>query len=236
MSFNKETIEKFKTFEKDLYSINELIEKIGELKAVVVDLRGTKIKQRPIWNLESYVQLAIHRVFDLATESTNAWNNKIPATSFLLTRAVYENTAYMYDLSKKIKMYYDNDDYLEMHNVIVNRLVGSRLGTNFSQIANVLTVIKVVAKDIPEFKEYYDFISDFCHPNYSGMLGIYGNIDKENVRFYVGRDYGYEENVFSHIITGLVTGLEIFSVSTNNIMNNIDDLNDFFYKHQPLSK
>jgi len=133
-------------------------------------------------------------------------------------------------------MYIDSDDYLEMHNVIVNRLVGSRLGTNSIQIANVLTVIRVVAKDIPEFKEYYDFISDFCHPNYSGMLGIYGNIDKVNLRLYAGSKYGYNEVVFSHLVTGLVTGLEIFLISTNNILDNLDELNDFFYKHQSLLK
>jgi len=61
MSFSKKTIEKFKKFEKDLSTINELIKKIGKLKKDIVDTRGTKIKQKPIWNLESYVQLAIHR-------------------------------------------------------------------------------------------------------------------------------------------------------------------------------
>jgi len=236
MSFSKETIERFKKFEKDINSINELIMKIGGLKKDVVDPRAKKIKQRPIWNLESYIQLAIHRVYDLSNETTNAWNNENPVVSFILIRAIYENTAYMYDLSKKIKTYYEQDNYLEIHNVIVNRLVGSRLSSNVKQIVNVLTVINTVAKEIPDFKEFYEFISDFCHPNYSGMKGIYGKIDKKNVRFFVDKHYGYNEQTFSFINTGLVTGLDIFFRSSKNIIDNIDELNDFFYKHQPLAK
>ena len=234
MAFSKSTIKKFKEFEKDIETINKYIIEIRDMRVSTVDPRGEKIKQRPIWNLQSYVQLAIHRVYDLAVESTTAWNNARPVVAFILTRAIYENTAYMYDLAQKLKMYYDQDNYKEIHNVIVNRLVGNRLGTTAREIINVLTAIGTVAKEIPEFKQYYDFISDFSHPNYSGMYGIYSETDKENVRFFVSRKYGYTDQIFSFIITGLATGLGIFINSTNNILNNIDELNDFFYKHQPL--
>jgi hypothetical protein len=235
MSFSKETIEKFKKFEKDIISINDSITKIGELKVQVVDPRADKIKQKPIWNLESYIQLAIHRVYDLAIQSTNAWNNEIPVVAFILTRAIYENTAYMYDLGEKILMYYKNEDYIEMHKVVLNRLVGARLGPNIREIANVITAINTVAKKLPTFKEFYEFISDFCHPNYSGMHGIYGKLDQDNVRFFVGKEYGYTEETFSFIITGLTTGLEIFYTSTKNLIDNMDELNEFYYKHQPLA-
>jgi hypothetical protein len=235
MSFSKETIEKFKKFEKDIITINDYISKIGELKAQVVDPRADKIKQKPIWNLESYIQLAIHRVYDLAIQSTNAWNIKIPVVAFILTRAIYENTAYMYDLSEKILLYYKKDDYIEMHKLVLNRLVGTRLGSNTRQIVNVLTAINSVTKEVPDFKEFYEFISDFCHPNYSGMLGIYGKLDQDNVRFFVGKEHGYTEETFSFIITGLTTGLGIFYNSSKNLVDNIDELNEFYYKHQPLA-
>ncbi len=236
MAFSKTTIEKFKEFEKTIETINNYIIEIRDMRVHIVDPRGEKINQKPIWNLESYVQLAIHRVYDLAVESTSAWNNMKPVVAFILTRAIYENTAYMFDLAKKIKMYYEQDNYLEIHDVIVNRLVGNRLSSTTRKIINVTTAIKNVAKEIPDFEEYYDFISDFSHPNYSGMHGIYGKTDEVNVRFFVNKNYGYTDQIFSFIVTGLATGLGIFINSTNNILNNIDELNDFFYKHQPLTK
>lgn len=235
MSFNKDTIKKFKRYEDDISKINDLITKIRGLKLQVVDPRADKVKQKPIWNLETYVQLSIHRVYDLAVQSTLTWNNGIPVVSFILTRAIYENTAYMYDISKQIQMYYEKDDHIEMHKLILNRLVGARLGPNIRQIKNVLSAINTVAKEIPDFKEFYEFISDFCHPNYSGMHGIYGKLDKENVRFFVGKEYGYTEQAFSFIITGLNTGLEIFYTSAKNLIDNMAELNEFYYKHQPLS-
>lgn len=231
MSFNKATMGKFKDFERDVIMVNDLILKIKGIKVDVVDFHIDKDKQKPIWHLESYIQLAVHRVYDLAVQSTNAWNNEVPIVAFLLTRAIYENTAYMYDLSKKILMYYEADNYTEIHKLILNRLVGNRLNSASPQIVNVLTVNDSVAKEIPDYKEFYDFISDFCHPNYSGMHGIYGKLDKENARLFVDKKYGYTEETFSFIITGLITSLEIFYTSVKNLLNNMDELNNFFCKH-----
>jgi hypothetical protein len=235
MSFNRETVEKFKKYEPDIIEINNSIMKIGELKIEVVDPRGGKIKQKPIWSLENYIQIAIHRVYDLANECTRAWSNEIPVVSFILLRAIYENTAYMYDLSRKILLYYEKNDYREMYKVIVNRLTGSKLGTNVHQITNVLTAIKTVTKEVPDFREFYDFISEFCHPNYCGMQGIYGKLDRENVRLFVDKKYGYNEETFFFILNGLTTSLGIFYISTKNLLNNIDELNEFYYKHQSLA-
>ena len=235
MSFTKNTITSYSKYEKDIIFINENIQKIRDLKKTVVDPRAVQIKQKPIWNLESYTQLAIHRVFDLAEQCTIAWENGVPAVSFLLVRAIYENAAYMYDLSHKIKKYYDDENFSEIHNLVVNRLVGNRLGPDHLQIVNVLTVIDKVAEQIPDFKEYYEFISDFCHPNYSAMHGIYGKTDKKHLRFYVGNEYGISDLTFSFIKTGLITGMGIFYNSVKSIIDNIDELNDFFYKHQPLT-
>lgn len=231
MSFNEKTKEKFMMHNEDILVINDYILKIGELKVEVVDLCSEKIKQKSIWNLESYIQLALHRVYDLAVQTTTAWNNETPIVAFLLTRAIYENTAYMYDLSKKILMYYKEDDYNEIHKLILNRLVGNRLTPNSPQIVNVLTVIDAIAKEIPDFKEFYDFISDFCHPNYSGMLGIYGKLDKENAKLCIDKKFGYNEETFDTIVTGLLTGLGIFYTSIKNLIDNMDELNDFFCKH-----
>ena len=88
MSLNKETIEKFKKFEKDINAGNDSIEKISELRVQVVVQRAGKIKQKPIWNFESYIQLTVHRVYDFAIQSTNAWNDEIPVAAFILTCAM----------------------------------------------------------------------------------------------------------------------------------------------------
>ena len=52
----------------------------------------------------------------------------------------------------------------------------------------------------------------------------------------INKEYGYTEQTFSFIITGLATGLDIFFRSSKGLIDNIDGLNEFFYKHQPLVK
>jgi hypothetical protein len=50
---------------------------------------------------------------------------------------------------------------------------------------SILTYVDKFEKKIPDIREHYEFISEWCHPNGSGHLFTYGEIDKKNgtVRF-----------------------------------------------------
>lgn len=75
-------------------------------------------------------------------------------------------------------MYHEQNDFIEMHDLIHNRISGSRLSEAHLQIVNVMTVMESVDKEQKGVLDGYKFLSDFCHPNYSGMLGMYGKLDK----------------------------------------------------------
>jgi hypothetical protein len=50
---------------------------------------------------------------------------------------------------------------------------------------SILTYVDKFEKKIPGIREHYEFISEWCHPNGSGHLFTYGEINKQNgsVRF-----------------------------------------------------
>jgi hypothetical protein len=41
---------------------------------------------------------------------------------------------------------------------------------------NVLTIIDQLTKKMPKLRAMYDLLSEYAHPNYSGMMGVYQRV------------------------------------------------------------
>ncbi len=208
---------RFPKYAEDIDSVSSLIERLGHRRLYRVNPAGRPPTPKVVWNLQCYVQLALHRVIDLSTEICNAWNSKKPVIAIILVRAMMENCAYLYDIALKVRMYIKNNDFQSIHDLIVNRMMGSRTIKGLQESVNVMTVIDKVDKTFEGFKDHYEFLCDFCHPNYSGMHGLYGKINRENIYFNLNRDFGMTEEVFIFILIGLLPGLQIFEESMNQI-------------------
>ena len=53
---------------------------------------------------------------------------------------------------------------------------------------NVLTYIDQMNKKIPNYRNYYDFLSEFAHPNSAGLCKIYSKIDWNNKTISFGNN------------------------------------------------
>ncbi len=217
MAFTETYKEQFPNYAEDIDSVNNLIVRLDSRRSYRVDPAGRPPTPKVVWNLQCYVQLALHRVVDLSSETCNAWNSKKPVVAIILVRAVIENCAYLYDIASKLRMNIQNNDFQSIHDLIINRMMGSRTIKGSQESVNVMTVIDKVDKTIAGFRDHYEFLCDFCHPNYSGMHGLYGKINREKIYFDLNRDFGLTEQVFTFILTGLLPGLLMFEESLNQI-------------------
>ena len=46
---------------------------------------------------------------------------------------------------------------------------------------NVMTFVDRVEKDVPGFRQQYDLLSEFCHPNWRGTAGFFSVFDGANL-------------------------------------------------------
>lgn len=209
--------ELFPKYSKEIDTINNLITQLNNRRSKTVNPATIPITPKVVFNLKSYVQLSLHRVVDLAMEACNSWNNGTPVVAIILDRAMLENVAYLFDISNQIKRYITENQFSEIHNLISNRLVGSRLKEARSKICNVMTVIDKIDKTFRGFKENYNFLSDFCHPNYSGMLGLYGKMNYDEIYLKIDRRIGISEEIFFNVLFSLEPSLLIFEDCLNDI-------------------
>lgn len=149
---------------------------------------GNKSNERDIklfgHNVLRYIQLQLFRSKTLIDGSLLALSKNCALTSILSARAHFETTGCMAFLYKKISSHYDgNIDFENLNNNLKRLLLGATTikNPNVPKPIHVLNLIdatdwyieKLVIKEkIPEggkFRDFYNDLSEFCHPNYHGI-------------------------------------------------------------------
>jgi hypothetical protein len=80
---------------------------------------------------------------------------------------------------------------------------------------NVATFVKHVNRELPGFDEAYNLLSEFAHPNWLGVAGLYSQHDEENIRTTFGR--GLHPQRGSRLARALALGLAAFEIGYNKI-------------------
>jgi hypothetical protein len=190
-------------------SFRQSLNKLTSLKEKKISAKGRPPMPKVLWKLKSYVQTSLHRNIDLAIESALAWERKLPAVSFLLTRSIMECVAYLFDLSNHLLPKINENNLREISELIDKWKYGDRKIDGIPTITNTLTIMEHVEKIIPNYKINYEYLSNFCHPNYSGIGMLYSHQDMEEYCFEIGREYGENNKTFGIYIKAVVASLTL---------------------------
>ena len=146
--------------------------------------------------------------------------------SFVLTRAVIETVALIYWLHKKIAELLESKDIEKLDYFLMKAMLGSKDNTTNIESYNVLTAVDQVDKVYKNFRQMYDELCEFAHPNWSGLLGAYGHINREKFCLDLGPDENSPPLAIG--LAPFVCGLVIFVEYYNDLEHLIKDMNYFF--------
>lgn len=202
---------------KYIDDFNSLLNQLISLKQDKISAKGNPPMPLVVWKLKSYAQTTLHRIIDLSIESCNAWDNNLPAVSFLLTRSVLESVSYIFDFTNQ--MIPSEKAYnLEEINSIVNKLkYGGKGLPKLPKIDNVLTIMDRISKIIPGYREDYEKLSSFCHPNYAAVGMLYSKQDMEEFCFNIDRKNGIRPDTFNIIVIFLYKSLTLQKLSMERL-------------------
>jgi len=200
-----------------------LVSVLDKLKSQI-NPAGPPIIPKITFMLEQYIQLSLHRIYDLAEETCLAWNRETPSAAFLLCRAAIENIAALYTLELRLSELVNKRELAEIYNTIVERIFWSRSVDRLPRATSILTLIKKVDRDHTGFQNVYDTLSEFCHPNYSAMLGVYGKPNKKKVSVDLDKAIGVNEKTFVLVFNALLPALNILLTSLSKLESLYPDL------------
>jgi hypothetical protein len=152
-----------------------------------IEIAALTLESKVPFKALSLRELLIHRVSALATPAVELFEQKRLVPAMVLTRAVIETVALTFALDKELKAFLQNRDIGAFDDFLMKSLMGSRVPDWELQSLNVLTLIQHAEKQIPGFEQSYNSLSEYSHPNWAGMLGIFGQIDREAFELILGQ-------------------------------------------------
>lgn len=203
-----------------------LCEELASSLPAVIPLAGLSLNSKLPFKATSIRELLIHRMSDLASAATRQLSDGFVVPGALLTRASVETVAVLYCLNRAIEQFLESQDMDRINSFLMSSLVGARWDDHPVQSINILTLIDKVTKELPAFRSSYDSLSEYAHPNWAGLLGSYGLIDREKDELHLGgRDNSVGLETASYVLAGsLFTFKHYYNLSAANL----DQFNQYF--------
>lgn len=134
--------------------------------------------------------LLIYRIVDLSEVAIYLYETNKIVSAIILTRAIFETSAVLYWLHKRLKKVVETRNLGNIDEFLMKHLFGT--SDDFIPVDrfNVLTAINHVDKGVENYRQSYDSLSEFVHPNWPGLMGAYGKTDREKYTLYLGKDIG----------------------------------------------
>lgn len=130
--------------------------------------------------------ILIHRIAHLSQECIDLHAKKYVISSLIIARAAMETAALLYLLDKKIIQSLETTDTVELERFIKKATIGSRNGDTEDESVNILTAINHIARKYPEYGYFYRDLSEYCHPNFAGLLGAYADLSEDKSKLALG--------------------------------------------------
>ena len=159
-----------------------------------------------------------HRILELSDTAIELLVNSKQLQAIVLIRAVQETAATLYWLSQKIGEVCKNEKIEGFDNFVMKQLFGGKIKSAKEEAFNVLKAIDKVDQEVEGFRESYEILCEFTHPNCAGTYLAFGQLDTKDGIFYFGsssRDNPISSGVNSLSGALLLTLLSFKKIETN---------------------
>lgn len=171
------------------------------------DIASISVKSKLPLKALALREAIIHRVSELSEVACQLYESKKVISAFIITRSLIETVAILYFIYDKIKKVNNNKDIDNVDHFFMRLLHGCRDIQELPDSYNILTAIDKIDKIFEGFRKMYDDLSEFAHPNSSGLTFAYSEVDMNNYKMF----FGVRDNIpISFGLSPLVACLHIF--------------------------
>lgn len=166
----------------DVERYNGILDRLLVRRKTSVAVVGFLRESKTAWKCSVLQQSLLYRMTMLASGCADMWNAGNVICAILSARALVETISLSHFVADTLQKYLDEKNIDAIEDVLNHQLFSTRDEKRISdgvgyQARSILTFIDKFNKQIDGVREAYDFLSEFCHPNGSGHLFTYGEID-----------------------------------------------------------
>ena len=164
-------------------NMDEVSQRLNEIRALLpsgVDPKFKRFHSNIPFKIISIRDALLHRLVNLGEESLLLHDAKSLIPFLLTVRACLETAALLFSLNKYIEASMAGNSLDQLVEQLQRTALGSRnASTNFDSV-NILGAIDKLEKSYPGIRKQYDDLSEYCHPNFEGVLCSYSELSDEN--------------------------------------------------------
>jgi len=183
MKFNK-------TEKKELAKAKQLSRRLSSNLPKEIEAASLSLSSKLAFKAFSLHEVLIHRIAELSEVAVELFELKKIVPAIIMTRAVFETTAVLYWLYKSIKHVCATKELGNIDEFFMKSLFGSKNEERLPESYNILTAINHTDKDFQGYRNAYNSLSEFAHPNWSGLSGAYSKLNQEKIILELGKELG----------------------------------------------
>lgn len=207
----------------------DLAELISEIRAQlalisynlpsVVDPAGISLVAKIPYKVLTFREALLWRTEELARTACEMFERSELASAILLTRGVSENAAILWYLHELVAKNTGSVEP-ELDDRVMRLLMGSRNNEEMPQAIQILAAVDKADKKIPGTRRSYDRLSEYAHPNWSGVAFLFSHIDHDEILTRLGRNPRALEGPARMGLGSLQGALRMFEFAYNTITDN----------------
>lgn len=164
-----------------------------------------------------YRAALIWRMAELSRGAFENFEKDKLASALLLTRAAVEASAGLWYLNAKLEAAVKAGAVGDIDVYLMKLALGSRSDPAMPEALNVMKFVDRVEKDSEGFRQQYDILSEFAHPNWAGTALLYSKPDPTNLWTDFGPNIRGVDGPKNIGIINLSVALMFFERSYNRI-------------------
>ena len=157
------------------------------------------------------------RMAELSRSAFEGFEANRLVSAILLTRASVETGAGLWYLSAKIDAAVERGTLGDSAQHLRRLHLGSKRNPAMPEAVNVLNFVDRVERDVKGFREQYDMLSEYAHPNWCGTAHLYSKPDPPNLWTDFGANIRGATSARCIGVANLSTALMFFEISYNRI-------------------
>jgi hypothetical protein len=209
------TVEETDKSASELATAKEMTRRLGQSLPQFIEVAALGVRSKAPYQLLVVREALIWRTEELARNACTSLECDDFAVAAILTRSITENAALTWKL-KEILDKRAGKSPEELNTALMRALAGSKSWEEAPAPYNVLSCLDALNKTIDGARQTYESLSEYSHPNWRGVMGLYSKTDKEKFITYFGHGLG-GSLASSQITTALCAALGVFEYAYNAI-------------------
>ncbi|HEX5323775.1 MAG TPA: hypothetical protein VFW40_08315 [Capsulimonadaceae bacterium] len=195
-------------FERNFAAAKEIMQRLSQNLPEFIEVAAIGVRSKAPYQLLAVRAALIWRTEELARNACNSLECDDLAVAAILTRSITENAALTWKLKDILERRVGKSPE-ELNTALMRALAGSTTWEEGPAPYNVLSCLDTLTKTIDGARQTYESLSEFAHPNWRGVMGLYSKTDREKFITYFGHNLGGAP-AKCQITTALCAALGIF--------------------------